>query len=86
MSSPDPPYRVIVDREPDGLDLAFLEERMADAAVSAVGVGEEEEFAVVVRDDGASSPARPATSGVAGVNCTWCGSRNGSDATAWPEH
>jgi GNAT superfamily N-acetyltransferase len=37
--------------EPDPRDLAFLEERMAQAAVSAVGVGEEEEFAVVVRDD-----------------------------------
>ena len=52
MSSPDPQYRVIVDREPDALDLAFLEERMAEAAVSAAGVGEEQELAVVVREGG----------------------------------
>ncbi len=48
----DPSYRVVVEHEPDPLDLAFLEERMAEAAVSAAGVGDEDEFAVVVRDDG----------------------------------
>ena len=32
--------------------MAFLEERLAEAAVSAAGVGEELEFAVIVRDEG----------------------------------
>ena len=45
-------YTVVFELEPDPLDMAFLEERMAEAAVSAAGVGEEQEFAVIVRDDG----------------------------------
>ena len=48
----DRPYHVVFEHEPDPLDLAFLEERMAQAAVSAAGVGDEQEFAVLVRDDG----------------------------------
>ena len=40
----------------DPMDLAFLEDRMARAAVDAAGVGDEKEFAVVVRKDGQSSP------------------------------
>ena len=48
----DRAHRLVVEREPDPLDLAFLEERMAEAAVSAVGAGEEQEFAVLVRDEG----------------------------------
>ena len=47
----DRPYRVTVECEPDPLDLAFLEQRMAEAAISAADVGDEEEFAVLVRDD-----------------------------------
>ena len=47
----DRPHRVTVEREPDPLDLAFLEQRMAEAAISAADVGDEEEFAVLVRDD-----------------------------------
>ena len=46
------PHDAVVERQPDPLDLAFLEERMAEAAVAAVGAGDEEEFAVVVRDGG----------------------------------
>jgi GNAT superfamily N-acetyltransferase len=45
-------YTVVFELEPDPLDMAFLEERMAEAAVSAAGVGEEQEFAVIVRDAG----------------------------------
>jgi len=45
-------YNIVFELEPDPLDMAFLEERMAEAAVSAAGVGEEQEFAVTVRDDG----------------------------------
>jgi GNAT superfamily N-acetyltransferase len=45
-------YQVDFESEPDPLDLAFLEERMADAAVSAARVGDEREFAVIVRDQG----------------------------------
>ena len=48
----DRAHRLVVEREPDPLDLAFLEERMAEAAVSAVGAGDEQEFAVLVRDEG----------------------------------
>ena len=47
----DRPYRVTVEREPDPRDLAFLEQRMAEAAISAADVGDEQEFAVLVRDD-----------------------------------
>lgn len=48
----DRSYQVVVEDEPDPRDLAFLEERMAEAAVSAAGVGDEQEFAVFVRDGG----------------------------------
>ena len=47
----DRSYRVQIESEPDPLDLAFLEERMAEAAVAAAGVGAEQEFAVLVRDE-----------------------------------
>jgi len=45
-------YSLVVEREPDPHDLAFLEERMAEAAVAAIAVGDEEEFAIVFREDG----------------------------------
>ena len=45
-------YRLVVEREPDPRDLAFLEERMATAAIAAVAAGDEEEFAIVAREDG----------------------------------
>ena len=47
----DRPHRVTVEREPDPLDLAFLEQRMAEAAIAAADVGDEEEFAVLVGHD-----------------------------------
>ena len=40
------------DEEPDHSDLAFLEDRMAQSAIAAAGVGDEKEFAVLVREDG----------------------------------
>ena len=46
------PSRPVVEPDPDPRDLAFLEQRLAEAAVSAAGVGDEEEFAVLVRDHG----------------------------------
>lgn len=49
----DDSYHVEFEDEPDPMDLAFLEDRMARAAVDAAGVGDEKEFAVVVRKDGA---------------------------------
>ncbi len=49
----DDSYRVEFEDEPDAMDLAFLEDRMARAAVEAAGVGDEKEFAVLVRKDGA---------------------------------
>ncbi len=42
---------LVVENEPDPLDLAVLEERLAAAAVAAVGVGEEQDFGIFVRDD-----------------------------------
>jgi len=45
------PYHLIVEDEPDPRDLALLEEKLAVAAVAAVGVGEEEDFGIFVRDD-----------------------------------
>ena len=47
----DDPYHLVVESEPDPLDLALLEERLAAAAVAAAGVGEEQEFGIFVRDD-----------------------------------
>jgi len=45
-------YHLVVESQPDPLDLALLEERLAAAAVAAAGVGEEQEFGIFVRDDG----------------------------------
>jgi len=42
----------VVEHEPDPLALAFLEDRLAEAAVSAAGVGDEHEFAVLAREGG----------------------------------
>ena len=47
----DDSYRLVVEDQPDPLDLALLEERLAAAAVAAAGVGEEEEFGIFVRDE-----------------------------------
>ena len=44
------PYHLIVEDDPDPRDLALLEEKLAAAAVAAVGVGDEEEFGIFVRD------------------------------------
>jgi GNAT superfamily N-acetyltransferase len=44
-------YRIVVENEPDPRDLALLEERLAAAAVAAVGVGEEQDFGIFARDD-----------------------------------
>lgn len=47
----DGSYRLVVEDEPDPRDLALLEDRLAAAAVAAVGVGEEREFGIFARDD-----------------------------------
>jgi GNAT superfamily N-acetyltransferase len=44
-------YRLVVEDEPDARDLALLEEKLAAAAVAAVGLGEEEDFGIFARDD-----------------------------------
>ena len=44
-------HRFEFDEEPDQFDLAFLEDRMAQSAVTAAGVGDEKEFAVLVREN-----------------------------------
>ena len=44
------PHHLVVEDEPDPRDLALLEDKLAAAAVAAVGAGDEEEFGVFVRD------------------------------------
>jgi GNAT superfamily N-acetyltransferase len=46
-----PSYHLVAEDNPDPRDLALLEEKLAAAAVAAVGAGEEEEFGIFVRDD-----------------------------------
>lgn len=48
----DDSYRVEFEDKPCPLDLAFLEDHMARAAIDAAGVGDEKEFAVLVRKNG----------------------------------
>ena len=80
----DGSYRLVIEDEPDPLDLALLEERLAAAAVASVGVGEEREFGIFARDDeGTSSRVRPAAPGVGVPRCTRCGSRSRSGVVAW---
>ena len=43
-------HHLVVEDEPDPRDLALLEDKLAAAAVAAVGAGDEEEFGVFVRD------------------------------------
>ena len=45
------PYHLAVEHEPDPRDLAVLEDKLAAAAVAAVGAGDEKEFGIFVRDD-----------------------------------
>jgi GNAT superfamily N-acetyltransferase len=47
----DTPHRLVVEDSPDPADLALLEERVAAAAIAAARAGDEQEFAVFVRDD-----------------------------------
>ena len=45
------PYDLTVEDDPDPRDLALLEEKLAAAAIAAVGAGEEQDFAIFARDD-----------------------------------
>jgi GNAT superfamily N-acetyltransferase len=45
------PYPLVVEDSPQPADLALLEEKVAAAAIEAAGVGEDEPFAIFVRDD-----------------------------------
>lgn len=47
----DGPFQLVIEDEPDALDLALLEEQLALAAVKALGIGAEREFGIFVRDD-----------------------------------
>jgi len=42
---------LIVEDSPDPADLALLEERVSEAAIAAAGVGDDQAFAIFVRDD-----------------------------------
>jgi ribosomal protein S18 acetylase RimI-like enzyme len=44
-------YCLTVDDSPDPADLALLEQHVADAAIAAAGVGDDQELALFVRDD-----------------------------------
>jgi GNAT superfamily N-acetyltransferase len=44
-------HRLVVDHSPDPADLALLEQHVSDAAIAAAGLGEDQEFALFVRDD-----------------------------------
>ena len=44
-------YRLVVEGSPDPADLALLEDRVAEAALAAAAAGEDEELAILVRDD-----------------------------------
>ena len=44
------PHHLVVENDPDPRDLGLLEEKLAAAAVAAVGAGAEEEFGIFVRD------------------------------------
>jgi GNAT superfamily N-acetyltransferase len=46
-----PEYRLAIEDEPDPRALAFLEEQLELAAVTAAGVGDQQEFAIFVRDE-----------------------------------
>ena len=62
------PYQLTVEDDPDPRDLALLEEKLAVAAVAAVGAGEEEEFGIFVRD-GADRIVAGASASVWGECC-----------------
>jgi len=44
-------YRLVVEDSPHPADVALLEERVAEAAVAAAGLGGDEEFGIFARDD-----------------------------------
>ena len=62
------PYHLVVEDDPDPRDLALLEDKLAAAAVTAVGAGEEEEFGIFVRD-GADRIVAGASASVWGECC-----------------
>ena len=62
------PYQLTVEDDPDPRDLALLEDKLAAAAVAAVGAGEEEEFGIFVRD-GADRIVAGASASVWGECC-----------------
>jgi GNAT superfamily N-acetyltransferase len=47
----DRSYPLVVEDAPADADLALLEERVASAAIAAAGAGEDQPFAIFVRDD-----------------------------------
>jgi GNAT superfamily N-acetyltransferase len=44
-------HRLVVEGSPDPADLALLEDRVAQAAIDAAGLGDDQEFGIFVRDD-----------------------------------
>ncbi len=47
----DGSHQLVVEDSPAPADVAFLEERVASAAIAAAGVGDDEEFGIFARDD-----------------------------------
>jgi GNAT superfamily N-acetyltransferase len=62
----DDAYPLVVDDSPDLADLALLEERVAEAAIQAAGLGDDRPFGIFVRND-----ADEIVAGVSGM--TWAG-------------
>jgi GNAT superfamily N-acetyltransferase len=44
-------YPLVIEDQPDPMDMALLEEKLANAAIAAVGAGDEQDFGIFVRDD-----------------------------------
>jgi GNAT superfamily N-acetyltransferase len=58
----DSSLRLVLEDSPRPADLAMLEDRVAEAAIAAAGLGEDEEFGIFVRDDAGSVVA-----GISGI-------------------
>ena len=78
-------YRLVVEDAPPPADLALLEDRVAQAAIAAAGLGDDEEFGIFVRDDDGTVVA--GISGIVwggGCDSRRCGSTSHSAAVGWP--
>ena len=67
-------YHLVVEHQPDPAELAYLEERLANDAIAAVGAGGGEEFGIYVRGrdcDIAAGVSASAWGGCCEVHAIW---------------